>query len=94
MIAFSEQTVWLAGNELTVGFGFTITVAVVDDDGHPFAVAITVNIVVCGILVVLVNVPVILGPVPFEAIPVRFAVLSLVQVNVVPDTLFGLLLFI
>ena len=69
-------------------------VAVVDDDGHPFAVAITVNIVVCGILVVLVNVPVILGPVPLDGIPVRLVVLFLVQVNVVPDTLFGLLLFI
>ena len=68
--------------------------AVVDDDGHPFAVAITVNIVVCEILVVLVKVPVILGPVPLVAIPVRFIVLSLVQVNVVPATLFGLLLLI
>ena len=93
-MAFSEQIVWLAGDELTVGFGFTVTVTAIVDDGHPFAVAVIVNVVVCGVLVVLVKVPVIVGPAPLEAIPERFTVLSLVQVNVVPATLFGLLLFI
>ena len=94
MIAVAEQTVWLAGAELTVGVGLTITLAVVVDEGQPFAVAVIVNIVVCEVFVVLVNVPAILGPVPLAAIPVRFAVLSLIQVKIVPATLFGLELLI
>ena len=40
-------------------------------------------------LVVLVRVPLIAAPEPLEAIPVRLVVLSLVQLNVVPDTAFG-----
>ena len=36
-----------------------------------------------------VNVPVIEFPVPLTAIPVRLLVLFLVQLNVVPTTLFG-----
>ena len=71
-----------------------MTVTAVVDDGHPFAVAAIINVVVCWVLVVLVKAPVIVGPVPLAEIPVRFTALSLVQVNVVPDTLFGLLLFI
>ncbi len=48
-----------------------------------------VNIVVCCTLVVFVNVPEMRAPVPLEVIPVRLEVLSLVQLKVVPDTLFG-----
>jgi len=40
--------------------------------------------------VLLANMPVIEDPVPFEGIPVRLTVLSLVQLNVVPATSFGL----
>jgi hypothetical protein len=45
-----------------------------------------VNVTVIGDVVVLVNEPLIL-PVPIAAIPVTVAVLSLVQLNTVPDTL-------
>ena len=93
MIAVAEQTVWLAGAELTVGIGSTVTFTVVVDE-HPLAAAVIVNIVVCGVLVVLVKVPVILDPVPLAEIPVRFVVLSLVQEKIVPGTLFGLLFVI
>jgi hypothetical protein len=51
------------------------------------AVAVIVNIVVCAVVVVLVNVPEMGDPLPLAAIPVRFEVLSLVQLNVVPATL-------
>ena len=40
-------------------------------------------------MVVLVNVPEIGDPLPLAAIPVRFAVLVLVQLNVVPATPLG-----
>jgi hypothetical protein len=53
-----------------------------------------VNIVVCCVVWVLVNVPVIEDPVPLAAIPVRFAVLDLVQLKVVPATAFGLVISI
>jgi hypothetical protein len=62
---------------------------------HPTPVdAVIVNVVVCCVLVVLASVPDIGDPVPLAAIPVRFVVLSLVQLNVVPDTLFGLVITI
>ena len=79
----------MAGVALTVGVGFTIIVAVVVLEQLP-VVAVMVNIVVCAILVVFVNVPEIGDPVPLAVIPVRLVVLSLVQLNVVPETLFGL----
>lgn len=41
------QTVWLGGTGLTVGVGFTVTVAVIDGPGQPLAVGIIVNVVVC-----------------------------------------------
>ena len=71
-----------------------MTVTAVVDDGHPFAVAVIVNVVVCGVLVVLDKTPVIAGPVPLAEIPVRFVVLSLVHVKIVPATLLGLVLLI
>jgi len=62
---------------------------------HPAAVAaVMMKVVVCAVLVVLVNVPEIADPVPLAAMPVRSVVLSLVQVNVVPDTLLGLVMTI
>ena len=62
---------------------------------HPAAEeAAMVNVVVCATLVVLVRVPEMGVPVPFAAIPVRFMLLSLVQLNVVPATAFGLVITI
>ena len=76
---------------MTVGLGLTVTVAVVVVLEHPAAVdAVMVKVVACAVLVVLVNVPEIGEPVPLAAIPVRSVILSLVQLNVVPATLFGL----
>ena len=45
-------------------------------------------------LVVFVSVPVIVDPVPLFAIPVRFVVLSLVQLKVVPTTALGFVITI
>jgi hypothetical protein len=91
VIGVPVQSVWVAGVALTVGLGFTLTVAVVVLE-HPAAVAVIVNVVVCAVLVVFVNVPEMGDPVPLAAIPVRLAVLVRVQLNVVPDTLFGLVM--
>lgn len=63
---------------LTVGVGFTSTVAVEVGPGHPLAVGVIVNVTVTGALVVLVNAPLML-PVPLAAMPVTVAVLFLVQ---------------
>ena len=80
---------------MTVGFALTVTVAVVEVLEHPAAVdAVMVKVVVCEILVELVKVPEIVGPVPLAVIPVRSVVLSLVQLNVVPDTILGLVITI
>jgi len=80
----------VVGIPLTVGTGFTTIVAVVKLE-HPSAVeAVMVNVDVCEVLVVLVKVPEIDDPVPTEEIPVRFVVLSLVQLRLVPGTLLGL----
>ena len=77
-----------------MGLGLTNTVTVVELE-HPAAVdPVMVKVAVCAILVVLVRFPEIVDPVPLAAIPVRLAALVLVQLNVVPDTLFGLLMSI
>ena len=81
----------MAGVALTVGRGFTVIVAVVVLEQLP-AVAVMVNVVVCAVFVVFVNVPEIVDPVPLAAIPVRLVVLSLFQLKVVPLTLFGLVI--
>ena len=70
---------------LTVGVGFTSTVAVMDAPGQPLAVGVMVKVTVTGALVVLVNMPLIL-PAPLAAIPVTVTVLFLVQLKVVPET--------
>ena len=87
------QIVAVVGETVTVGFGFTVTVTVVVDVHEP-AVAVIVNVVVCAVAVVLVRVPLIDAPLPLAAIPVRFAVLFLVQLNVVPATAFGFVISI
>ena len=78
---------------VTNGVGFTITVTVVEVKHEP-AVAVIVNVVVCWELVLFVNVPFIVAPVPLAPMPVRFTVLSLVQLKVVPETLLGLVITI
>ena len=84
----------MTGVVLIVGLGLTVIVAVVVLE-HPAAVeAVMVNIVTCWVLVVLVSVPEMGDPVPLAAIPVRLVVLSLVQLNVVPATAFGLVITI
>ena len=73
-----------------MGLGLTNTVTVIELE-HPAAVdPVMVKVAVCAILVVLVRFPEIVDPVPLPAMPVRSVVLSLVQLNVVPATLFGL----
>ena len=83
------QTDWVLGVAETVGFGSTVTVTVFTDEEQLSASEVIVNVVVWGILVKLVKFPIIKEPVPFEAIPVRFILLSLVQEKFVPLTLFG-----
>ena len=75
-----------------IGVGLTITVAVVVDEQPP-ADAVIVNIVVCVTFVLLVNVPEMV-PVPLAGIPVRFTVLSLIQVSIVPETALGFVITI
>lgn len=88
VIAMPEQIVCVEGDALTVGVGFISTVTDVVDVHEP-AVAVIVKVVVCGVLVELTKVPEIGFEVPEAAIPVRLAMLVLVQLNVVPATLFG-----
>ena len=87
LIAVPLQRVWVAGVALIVGFGFTIIAADVVVE-HPLARAEIENVVVCWVEVLLIRLPLIFE-FPVTEIPVRFAVLVLVQLNVVPATLFG-----
>ena len=86
VMADPEQMVCDAGVATAFGVGFTSTVAVTAVPGQPLAVGVIVNVTVTGALVVLVNAPLIL-PLPLAAIPVTVAVLSLVQLKTVPETL-------
>lgn len=79
------HTVCEAGKTESVGRGLTVMVKVVVLL-HPLASAVTVKVVVCAMLVLLVNVPEILLPLPDDGNPVRFVSLSRVQVYVVPET--------
>ena len=81
----------LTGLVGAAGLGFTITVAVVVFV-QLAAVAVMVNVVDCCEVVLLVSIPVIDVPDPVAGMPVRLAVLVLVQLKVVPATLFGLLM--
>jgi len=85
VIVEPEQMVCDAGAATAFGVGFTSTVAVTGAPAQPLAVGMIVKVTVCGILVVLVNAPLIL-PLPLAAIPVTLAVLFLVQLKVVPET--------
>lgn len=79
-ILFPEQMVCVAGAAPTVGIGSTTTFTVVDVDTQLWSeVALMVNVVVCCVLVVLVKAPEITGPLPLDDMPVRLAVLFLVQ---------------
>ena len=79
-ILFPEQIVCVAGVAATVGTGLTITFTVIVVDTQLSSeVAIIVNVVVCWAFVVLVKVPVIDDPLALAGIPVRLAVLFLVQ---------------
>ena len=73
-----EQIVWLDGVITTLGVGFTITVAVVVEPGQLFADGVTVNVIVIGAVVKLVNEPEIF-PLPLAGKPVT-PKLSLVHV--------------
>ncbi len=90
-MAVPEHTVCVVGVAVSVGVGLTVIVAVVDVEQLP-AVAVIVNTVTCCVAVLFVNVPEIGLPVPLAAMPVRFVVLSLVQLKVVPATALGLLI--
>ena len=81
-----EHMVCDAGVGTAVGVGFTSTVAVIGLPEQPLAVGVIVKVTVTGALVVLVSVPLML-PLPFAAIPVTLALLSLTQLNTVPATL-------
>ena len=77
VVAEPLHNTWL-GTAFTVGVGLTKTVAITGVPGQPLAVGVIVNVTVIGVLVVLVNVPLIL-PAPLAAIPVTVPVISLVQ---------------
>ena len=64
---------------MTFGVGLTKTVAVVVGPIQPLAVGVTVNVIVTGAYVVLVNEPLMRLPEPLAAMPVTDTLLSLVQ---------------
>jgi len=80
-----EHIVCDDGVAVAVGVGFTSTDAVIEGPGQPLAVGVIVKITVWGVIVVLVNVPLIL-PLPAFEIPVTLTVLFLVQLKVVAGT--------
>ena len=73
-----EHIVCEAGVATAFGVGFTNTVAVMADPGHPFAVGVIVRVTVTGALVVLIKLPLML-PLPLDGMPVTVVVLSRVQ---------------
>ena len=85
MIVAPEQIVCDGGVATASGVGFTSTVAVVVRPVQPLDDGVIVNVTVTGALVVLVNAP-LMSPEPLAAMPVTVAVLSLVQLKVVPLT--------
>src|SRR5690606_10091487 len=80
------QTVCVVGNALAEVSGFTVTLKVTAPARfvHPPKIGVTVNVVVCGVLVKLVRLPEITVPDP-SGIPETFALVR-VQLNVVPAT--------
>lgn len=89
------QTLCDAGVATAKGVGLTTISTVVGGlEGQLAADALIVKVVVWSTLVMLVNVPVMVAEVPLAAIPVRFAVLFLVQLKVVPATPLGFVIVI
>ena len=86
LVALLLHKTWFGGTGVTIGVGFTNTVAVIVGPTQPLAVGVMVNVTSCGTKVILVSVPVIGVPEPLAAMPVTFTLLSLVHVNVVPNT--------
>lgn len=80
------QIVCVDGVATALGIGLTVTFTFVTGPLQPLALGVMENVVTCGVLVVLVRVPDIGVPDPLAGIPVTFAVLLLVQLNVVPAT--------
>jgi hypothetical protein len=78
VIAAPEQMVWDAGVATAFGVGLTNTDTVMGAPSQLFAVGVTVKFTVCGLLVLLVKMPVIV-PVPDDPIPVTLTILSLVH---------------
>ena len=78
VIATLEHTFCVAGVATASGSAPTITVAVIVGPTQPSVVGIMVNTTVCDEPVMLTSVPEIF-PEPVAAIPVTFAVLSLVH---------------
>ena len=85
-IATPEHLICVGFVALTIGVGLTVTVEVIGVPSHPLAVGVMVKVTNTGKAVVFVNTPLI-SPLPLAAIPVTLAVLFLVQLNVVPETL-------
>jgi hypothetical protein len=85
-IATPEHLICVGFVALTIGVGFTITIAVIGVPSQPSALGVMVKVTNTGKAVIFVNVPLML-PLPLAAIPVTVAVLFLVQLNAVPATL-------
>ena len=73
-----EHIVCEAGVATAFGVGFTNTVAVMADPGHPFAVGVILKLTVTGAFVVLVKLP-LMFPLPLAGMPLTVAELSRVQ---------------
>ena len=86
VIVAAEQMVCDDDVATAFGVGLTKTVAVMGIPGQPLAVGVTVKVTVTGVFVVFVKAPLIL-PAPLAAIPVAVALLSLVQLYIVPGTM-------
>lgn len=73
-----EQIICEEGVAITLGVGFTSIVAIMGTPSQPLAVGVIVKVTVTGLVVVLVNTPLIL-PVPPVLIPETATPLFLVQ---------------
>lgn len=88
--------VWVADGVInTSGLAFTVTEMVLIVVLQPFADAVIVKTVTCCTLVLLVRFPEMVAPDPVSpTVPVKFTMLSRLQLYVVPATAFGLLIVI
>jgi hypothetical protein len=83
LIAVPEQTVWVAGEAVIAGIGFTVIVNVLAGPVHPFAVAVTDTVATIGAPVELLAVNAEMPPVPLVPNPTSAL---LVHANVAPGT--------